>query len=190
MTSDRIKLWAIGGSADEITSIEPKEETDTEMLLEDALVKRPDMLLRDLSLVGRQTTTDAGYPDLLGIDRSGRLVVFELKRGALTRDAIAQILDYGSSLDSLSDDDLADLIAGQSGGEGIENFESREAFEEWYSEHKADSLDNLRPLRMVLVGLGVDERASRIVKFLQCGLDISLLTFRSLKPLTVPELIG
>ena len=78
---------------------------------------------------------------------------------------------------SLSDDDLADLIAGQSGGEGIENFESREAFEEWYSEHKADSLDNLRPLRMVLVGLGVDERASRIVKFLQCGLDISLLTF-------------
>ncbi len=79
--------------------------------------------------------------------------------------------------DALGNEDLANLIASQSGGEGIENFENREAFDEWYSEHKADSLDNLRPLRMVLVGLGADERASRIVKFLQCGLDISLLTF-------------
>lgn len=91
-------MWAIGESADKVVPIEPKKETETEMLLEDILVKRPDMLARDLSLVGRQTTTDAGYPDLLGIDGSGRLVVFELKRGTFTREAVAQVLDYGSSL--------------------------------------------------------------------------------------------
>ena len=37
--------------------MEPKNQTDTEMLLEDIFVKRPEMLLRGLTLVGRQTTT-------------------------------------------------------------------------------------------------------------------------------------
>ena len=157
--------------------MEPKNQTDTEMLLEDIFVKRPEMLLRGLTLVGRQTTTDVGYPDLLGVDGNGRLVVFELKRGALTRDAVAQVLDYGSYLETLTNDDLITLITSQSGGEGIEDFKDGEAFEEWYNEHKSDSLDNLRPVRMVLVGLGVDDRASRIVKLLQNGIDISLLTF-------------
>ena len=62
--------------------MEPKNQTDTELLLEDISVERPEMLLRGLTLVGRQTTTDVGYPDLLGVDGNGRLVVFELKRGA------------------------------------------------------------------------------------------------------------
>ena len=98
---------------------------------------------------------------------------------AQTRDAVAQVLDYGSFLETLTNDDLITLITSQSGGEGIEDFRDGEAFEEWYNEHKSDSLDNLRPVRMVLVGLGVDDRASRIVKLLRSGIDISLLTFHS-----------
>ena len=87
------------------------------------------------------------------------------------------MLDYGSFLETLTNDDLITLITSQSGDEGIEDFKDGEAFEEWYNGHKSDSLDNLRPVRMVLVGLGVDDRASRIVKLLQSGIDISLLIF-------------
>lgn len=39
-----------------------------------------------------------GGDDLLAIDEDGRLAVIEFKRQQTTRDTIAQILDYASSL--------------------------------------------------------------------------------------------
>ena len=57
--------------------------------------------MNGLTLIGRQVSTDGGTLDLLGIDADGRLVVFELKRGTLTRDAGAQVRDYASDLAAL-----------------------------------------------------------------------------------------
>ncbi len=175
--SDSVKIWIIGESAGQVELPAPQSQTDTEQLLEDALANHPEMLLAGLTLVGRQTSTEVGFPDLLGIDDSGRLVVFELKRGSLTREAIAQVLDYGSFLESLSAEELVDLIVGGSPGNGIEDFEDREAFEEWHNERTNSSIESLQPVRMVLVGLDVDRRAARIVEFLQSAIDISLVTF-------------
>ena len=60
------------------------------------------MLERGLRLVGRQTLmTGGGYLDLLAVDGNGRLVVFELKRGFLSRDAVAQVIDYASDLNAM-----------------------------------------------------------------------------------------
>ena len=50
------------------------------------------MLMPGLTLVGRQTPTGSGWLDLLGVDEDGKLVVFELKRGKLTREAVAQAI--------------------------------------------------------------------------------------------------
>ena len=58
-----------------------------------------------------------------------------------TRDAVAQVLDYGSFLETLTNDDLITLITSQSDGEGIEDFRDGEAFEEWYNEHKPCARD-------------------------------------------------
>ena len=80
---EEVKLWAIDGSL--VEDLKPAGQTETEKLLEDSLVNSPDMLLEDLILVGRQTPTEGGPLDLLGVDGDGRLVVFELKRGSLTR---------------------------------------------------------------------------------------------------------
>ena len=68
------------------------------------------MLMPDLTLVGRQTPAGGGALDLLGVDEDGRLVVFELKRGTLTRDAVAQVIDYCSYLESLDVDTLKFVI--------------------------------------------------------------------------------
>ena len=73
----------------------------SEDLLEETLASNPDMLMPGLTLVGRQTRTEGGPLDLLGVDRDGRLTLFELKRGSLNRDAVAQVMDYGSWLESL-----------------------------------------------------------------------------------------
>ncbi len=173
---DEVKIWALDSDSN-VTPLASKDQTDTESLLEETLVRNPDLLIPGLRLVGRQTPTDGGPLDLLGVDEDGRLVVFELKRGTLSRDAVAQIIDYASDLDAKTDVALAEHIAANSGVGGIEHIED---FEEWYGENtESPSLDALRPLRLFLIGLGADERTERMVKFLaeNTGMDISLLTF-------------
>ena len=135
------------------------------------------MLIPELTLVGRQTGTDGGPLDLLGVDSDGRLVLFELKRGRLSRDAVAQIIDYASVLESMGIDALAERIAEQSGMGGIDKIEN---FADWHAENfDVDNLGELLPLRMFLVGLGVGDRTERMVSFLAGkGVDISLLTFQ------------
>ena len=141
-------------------------------MLEAVLVANPNMLMRGLTLVGRQVPVETGYVDLLGIDEDGRLVVFELKRDRLTRDAVAQILDYCTYLETLSDSELATLMAERSGKDGIKKIAD---FWEWYGNQPGDSV---RPVRMVLVGLGIDVSAHRMVAYLaERGIDIRLLTF-------------
>lgn len=173
---DEVKIWALGGDSS-VVPLASKGQTDTESLLEETLVRNPDLLIPGLRLVGRQTPTDGGPLDLLGVDEDGRLVVFELKRGTLSRDAVAQIIDYASDLDNKTDVALAEHIAANSGAGGIEQIED---FEEWYGENtEGQSLDSLRPLRLFLIGLGADDRTERMVRFLaeNTGMDISLLTF-------------
>ena len=151
-------------------------QLESEELLEETLVANPKLLIEDLTLVGRQTPTEGGPLDLLGIDGDGKLVVFELKRGTLSRDAVAQIIDYASDLDSMDPATLATHISDSSGEHGIDEIED---FQEWYESRGFGELESLKPLRMFLVGLGADDRSERMVRFLaqNSGMDISLLTF-------------
>ena len=89
-----IKLWELDGS--KANPLSSNIQLESEQLLEDTLVANPNLLLDGLTLVGRQMPTEGGPLDLLGVDGDGRLVVFELKRGTLSRDAVAQVIDYAS----------------------------------------------------------------------------------------------
>ena len=172
---EEIRIWSVGDSG--VRPIQLADAMESERLLEKTLVENPDLLMPGLRLVGRQTPTEGGPLDLLGVDESGKLVVFELKRGTLSRDAVAQVIDYASYLDSLNDDDLGQLVDKHSGQHGIEKIGN---FAQWYSENsEEDGLESLKPIRLVLVGLGVDASTERMVSFLAKNgqLDISLLTF-------------
>ena len=177
MTSNELKIWAADGSGGAIP-LETADQMATELQLEDTLVNYPDMLMPGLTLVGRQTRTEGGPLDLLGVDRDGRLALFELKRGSLNRDAVAQIVDYGSSLESMDIPALAQHIANHSGSSsrGIGKIDD---FAEWYDQRwTGQELGELLPIRLFLVGLGVDDTTLRMVRFLaKRGADISLLTF-------------
>ena len=174
--TDEIKIWAIDNSSGEVVEVEPINRTETEQRLEDVLVENPDMLMSGLTLVGRQTPAAGGALDLLGVDGDGKLVVFELKRSAATRDAVAQVIDYCSYLDSLTYSQLGELISKNSGSGGIESIID---FEEWYlGNSNGKELTELKPIRMALVGVGIDENATRMVNFLaDRDVDISLLSF-------------
>lgn len=173
--TDDIKIWEVDGSS---RTVEPVTSTDwkgTESSFEEVLLKNPDMLMPGLTLVGRQTPTENGALDLLGVDEDGRLVVFELKRDKPTRVAVAQAIDYCSYLESLAETELAAYISRHSGKNGVEEIDD---FESWYGDRQGKQLISLKPTKMALVGLGADARAHRMVEFLaESGVDISLLTF-------------
>ena len=167
-----IGIWEIDRASRAGMQLGSAEQVETEDMLEAVLVENPNMLMRGLTLVGRQIPVETGYADLLGIDEDGRLVVFELKREKLTRKAVAQILDYCTYLEALPDSDIATLISERSGTHGISKISD---FEEWYGSQGGDAI---KPVRMVLVGLGIDRSASRMVAYLaDRGIDIELLTF-------------
>ena len=175
MSSDEIKIWAMDGSGG-ATPLPLSQQTESEQLLEDTLVSHPEMLMEGLSLVGRQTRTDDGWLDLLGVDEDGRLVVFELKRGSLSRDAVAQVIDYASFLDAKSETDLMNYVSAKARLPGADRIEG---FESWYGDNfGGNESASLKPVRMVLVGLGADESTTRMARFLaNQGVEISLLTF-------------
>ena len=133
-----IRLWQIDseGGQPKVVDLNRVNQTATEELLEEILVARPDLLMSDLKLVGRQTETQSGPLDLLGVDGDGRLVVFELKRGTLTREAVAQILDYASFLSELEPAELLRHISERSGKMGIDPIPD---FLAWYQEQFARS---------------------------------------------------
>ena len=173
---DELKIWALE-DASSVVELESQRQMEAESLLEDTLVANPDLLMPDLKLVGRQTPTAGGPLDLLGVDRYGRLSLFELKRGTLTREAVAQVIDYAADLAAMDLSELAGLLTRESGERGIDAIED---LEDWYGQRfQGQELTSLRPLRIFLVGLGADERAARMVDFLanNSGMDISLITF-------------
>ena len=172
---EELRLWSIGDSG-EVEPLKPVQQMPTELELEELLVRHPEMLEPGLKLVGRQTPTQAGWLDLLAVDKDGRLVVYELKRGQLIQDAVTQVLVYASDLDAMSTSQLAAHIADRSGSHGIDEIAD---FEQWYGDNfGGDDLSRLLPPRMVLVGLGVDPAAERIARFISGGpVDISVITF-------------
>ena len=130
---DEVKIWALDTNT--AVPLESKGQMDTEWSLEDTLVKNSGLLMPGLTLVGRQTPTEGGPLDLLGVDSDGRLAVFELKRGTLSRDAVAQIIDYASDLDRMELGALAEHISERSGEHGIAKIDD---FEEWYNQEFGD----------------------------------------------------
>lgn len=173
-----INLWAIERNDGKVSARTTRqvENTETEEFLEDLLVSSPQLIEPGLNLVGRQVACQGGYIDLLAIDQDGRITILELKRGVLTRDAVAQLLDYASDLASYDTERFARLVEESAGRLGIPPIED---FPDWYSQEYPNASDALSETpRLLLVGLGVDDRARRIVRFLaESGVEVQLLTF-------------
>ena len=86
------------------------------------------------------------------------------------------MLDYASDLAALDAVRFGALIEKHSDRLGVDRIED---FADWYrQEHPGESEFPLDRPRMVLVGLGVDDRARRVVNFLaESQVDIQLMTF-------------
>lgn len=146
-------------------------EYASEKDLEDDLVRRPQELLSDPpTWIARQLHTSAnGFIDLLGIDKDGRLVVYELKIKRTGRETMAQILDYASWIDTESLDELQRRIVQAPSKPGIAELQPF---------IRGDN-KLLRPARLVIVAGEANAALSRMVRYTQrLGLDIRVETVR------------
>jgi len=140
----------------------------SESLLEEMIVRRPDLLSGDWMLIGQQEQTGfGGRIDLLAIAPDASLVLIELKRERTPREVVAQALDYAAWIETLTSERIAQIYRRFSGGGDL-----AEAFRARFGEElDEDSLNQSH--QIILVAAELDDATERIVAYLN-GHDIAI----------------
>ena len=177
-----IRIWDVDGDA--LTEV-TRQSLDLESRLEDWMDSDVSVLSDDLLVIGRQLDTDGGgILDLLCIDRSGDLVVVELKRGRTPRDVVAQTLDYAAWVTGLSYEDVVEF-GDRTLTEGLEA-----AFRSRFGTDLPDVLN--ADHRLMVVASEVDPRSERIIRYLSevHGVRINAVTFNYFQAADGRELLA
>jgi len=179
-----IKIWEIEGK-----KISPVEDTSLaaqhlEDELEDWIIQVPDVLGDDVLVIDRQRDIPGvGRLDLLCIDKTGKLIIVELKRDRSPREAVAQALDYASWLD---DADPEGILAH---AKEYLRAELPELFEEHFHTEMPDIIPQNH--RLLIVASRLDSSAERIVNYLgeRYGVEFNVLLFKYARLTTGREVL-
>ena len=157
------------------------KETDIELesYLESWLENSPWALIEGESLlwIGRQTSANVEestiFPDLLGLDSEGNLVIVELKRGKAPRDVVAQLLEYAEWAEKLSDEQIHGIAATY-----FQSLKKETPLQDAFGEKFEDEMPALnRSLRLFVVAEAIPGTISRVCRFLRTShsMDISCI---------------
>lgn len=152
-----MRMWRIDGDEPRplTTTVLPGEKELHQFLLWD-----PSLLGVRLLVIGSEVPTPYGKRlDLLAIDTDGNLHVLELKRDRTPREVVAQILDYGSWVSTLSRDEVIDIADKHLD----QPFEA--AFEDVFGSAPPDELNG--ELQLTVVASELDNSSKRIVDYLR-----------------------
>jgi len=141
-----------------------KEAVDLEFWIE----SDPSIVRQGMRLIGRQVMTSSGPLDLLAVDRSGDLVIIELKRDRLPREALAQAIDYASDIATWSIDKISEVCLKYT-GETLEDL-----FSSTFPEVDIETTKINDRQRIVLVGFGADTALERMVEWLSDNYGVSV----------------
>jgi hypothetical protein len=182
-----IRVWQIlDGALEPVTASmldEGRREVDD---LQRWIRSHPEILGGDLMIIGEQVLTKGGPVDFLAVDRSGNLVIVELKRDRLPREALAQAIDYGSSVASWDADKVSEICA-KYGGQTLQDMLS-ESFEDIDLE---DLVIN-KVQRILLVGFSIEEPLQRMIEWLSgtYGVSANAVILTYIKTRSGDELIA
>lgn len=140
-----------------------------ESLIEDWVANDPALLGLDAIIIGRQVVTDHGkYIDLLALDRSGGLIIIELKKDRTPRDIIAQILDYATWVKTLTTPQIYELA------ERSRHQRLSTLYQEHFDEPIPERLNGNHS--MLIVASKLDPASRRIVEYLSDEHGVSINT--------------
>lgn len=136
--------------------------------LEAWIASHPSIVAEDLLVIGRQVQTKSGPLDLLAIDRRGSLVVLELKRDKLPREALAQAIDYASDVASWTVDKLSEVCIKYT-GKSLED-----SIAEAFPDLNLESLNINEVQRLILVGFALEASLERMINWLSSAYNVDI----------------
>jgi len=165
----QIKTWQIIGS--ELKQIKSslanegrREYSDLEKWLE----TDPELISPDLMIIGTQVPTRSGPLDLLGIDIDGNLVIIELKRDLLPRNALAQAIDYASDISYWDIERIKDIY------EKYSKKDLEDGLTEYFSEISIENLEINIAQRIILIGFSIEASLERMITWLSENFDVNI----------------
>lgn len=165
-----VGIWRLGERPEKVNM----SAIDSELMLEDALVKDLSILSPQLMLIARQVPTSYGkFIDMLAMDASGDLSIIELKRNRTPREVVAQLLDYASWVQSLSYEEIAAVYSDSNPGKKIE-----EGFDDAFGASLPEQINQNHQL--IVVASELDSSTERIINYLSdnYGVPINAVFFR------------
>lgn len=164
-----IKTWQIVDGKLQSVSTNLRDEGRTEPYdLEPWLESNAGILGPDIVIIGRQTMSKSGPIDLLGIDKTGNVVIVEIKRDKLPREALAQAIDYASDAAEWSVEKLGEICSEYS-GKTLE-----ETFAESFSDVDVENLNINNTQRIILVGFSVEASLERMIEWLSDNFNVNI----------------
>lgn len=182
-----IKTWQIkNGKLNSIeTSLEQEKRTEP-YDLEPWIASNSEIIGSDICIIGRQVSSKSGPIDLLGIDKSGNLIIIELKRGKLPREALAQAIDYASDCSDWSIDKLSE-ISSEYCGKTLEDL-----FVDVFPDVDLENLSVNSTQRIILIGFAIESSLERMIEWLSnsFGVNINAIILNYIKTSSGDELIA
>jgi hypothetical protein len=136
--------------------------------LEQWIKSNPQILGEDIVVIGEQVQTSSGPLDFLGIDNSGNIVVVELKRDKLPREALAQAIDYASDVAGWDIDRFREICKSYT----RQNLE--DLLQERFESVAIEDLVINQSQRLLLVGTAVEESLGRMIEWLSDNYSIGI----------------
>ena len=165
----RIKSWQIVEGKLEAIESSLVEEGRTEAYdLEAWIASNPSIVGPDLIIIGRQVPTKSGPLDLLAVDRDGNLVIIELKRDILPREALAQAIDYAS--------DVAGWDIEKIGVVCIRHTQKtlEDVLSDRFPDINLESINVNETQRIILVGFSIESSLERMIGWLSDNYTVNI----------------
>ena len=157
---------------------------DAESRLEQWLVDDISLIAPNLLVIGRQVRTPfGGIIDILAMDANGDLTVLELKRDRTPREVVAQLLDYASWVNTLSEEKVGEIFQKFQSDRGV--FPTVSIDDAYKSRFSATALPETlnENHQLIIVASELDESTERIVTYLSetHNVQINAIFFRFFK---------
>ena len=175
-----------------------KTEVECESDIEDWVENSPLALIQDEFLwIDRQPSAqdEEGtiFPDLLGVDSEGNLVIVEFKRGKTPRSVVAQLLEYAAWANELPTEQIHEIA--EAYFETRDEFRGKtfpEAFREVFDISETDELSPLkRKLRLFVVAEEIQPRVAHVCRYLTSyKIDVSCIAVSKFQTESGDEIVS
>ena len=160
------------------------QETNLELEshLEDWLENSPQALTQEpLLWIGRQTSASVEdrtiFPDLLGVDAEGNLIIVELKRDEAPREVVAQLFEYAAWANELSDSQIHRIAETYFATRSeVQDKTFDDVFRIVFDILETDELPPLnRVLRLFIVAEEIPTRIAQVCRFLRTSYSMNIV---------------